>query len=143
MFRAVRAHAPDAALHLGDLVRDAQALREEFPALDVRSVKGNCDVGSDAPEKQLFTLEGVSVFMTHGHLYHVKYTLDSLRTAAQVTGAKLVLFGHTHERECREYGGVTFLNPGTAGSGRALSFALVELVNGTAQCRVVDLGGQL
>jgi len=139
MLRAVRIHRPDIAVHLGDFVRDALALREEFPALDVRCVRGNCDVGSDAPEKLLFTLEGVSVFMTHGHLYYVKYTLDSLRTAAQVTGARLVLFGHTHERECRDFGAATFLNPGSAGTGRKPSFALVELGGGSAQCRILDL----
>lgn len=40
---AVRRERPDAVIHLGDLVPDADRLAEEFPGLPVLSVRGNCD----------------------------------------------------------------------------------------------------
>ncbi len=141
MRRAVLAHAPDAVLHLGDCARDADVLRGAFPALDVRGVRGNCDFGGAAPDKLLFELAGVSVFMTHGHLYGVKYGLDSLLNAAGFTGAKLVLYGHTHLADYQEQGGVILLNPGSAGTGARPSFALVRLENGTAACKILDIPG--
>ena len=43
---AVRRERPDAVIHLGDLVPDADRLAEEFPGLPVLSVRGNCDFPS-------------------------------------------------------------------------------------------------
>ena len=115
MLEAVAKHKPDMVLHLGDHARDAQELRERFPALAVRSVRGNCDLRSDAPEKLLFELEGLRILMAHGHEYSVKFTLDSLLNAAHFSGAQLALFGHTHRAEYRNYGDLALLNPGSAG----------------------------
>lgn len=143
MCRAVLAHGPDAALHLGDCVRDAQALRQRFPALDVRAVRGNCDFGGGAPDRLLLDWEGVRILMTHGHLYNVKTTLDSLRNAAGFTGARLALYGHTHQAEYREEGGVVFLNPGSAGMGARPGFALLRLERGSLECKIHELTGGL
>ena len=140
MCAAIRAWQPDMVLHLGDYVRDAQTLRERFPDLDLRRVRGNCDVGMrDEPEKLSLNLEGVEIFATHGHIYNVKYGLDSLRNAAWFSGAKLCLFGHTHQRLYLELGGIRFLNPGTAGQGYELTAARIIIENGTAACRIVPL----
>lgn len=117
MLAAVARHSPDMVLHLGDHARDAQELRERFPDLDVRSVRGNCDLLASAPVKQLLEAEGLRLFLTHGHEYSVKYTLDSLLNAAHFAGAQLALFGHTHQAEYRNYGDLALLNPGSAGMG--------------------------
>ena len=141
MCAAIRTWQPDLVLHLGDYVRDALTVRERFPELDLRYVRGNCDVGlRDEPEKLSLNLEGVELFATHGHLYNVKYALDSLRNAAYFSGAKLCLFGHTHQRLYLDMGGIQFLNPGTAGQGYALTAAQVVIENGTAACKIVPLG---
>lgn len=141
MCAAIRAWNPDIVLHLGDYVRDAQTVRERFPGLDFRHVRGNCDVGmKDEPEKLFLNLEGVELFATHGHLYDVKWGLDSIRNTAYFAGARLCLFGHTHQRLYFEMGGITFLNPGTAGQGCELSAALITLENGTAACRIQRIG---
>ena len=69
----VRMERPDRILHLGDLVRDAQALQEKFPQIPVLFVPGNCDGRRpDLPDQRVFTLEGCKLLMTHGHIYHVK-----------------------------------------------------------------------
>lgn len=136
--RAVRAAAPDAVAHLGDCVRDARALQADFPDLDLRCVRGNCDGSAKAEDRLLLSWEGVTIFATHGHLYSVKLTLDSLRNAAGFSGAALALFGHTHCPLYEELGGVQFLNPGAAEQG---SYALVTLEHGTAACQIRKLPG--
>lgn len=139
MIDAVAEHKPDAVLHLGDHDRDCEALREAFPALDIRAVAGNCDRLSRECDRRIFELCGVKIFMTHGHLYNVKYGLDSLINAAGFSGAKLALFGHTHRAEHFTVGSMDVLNPGAA--NRYGSFALVELVNGEALCKILSFGG--
>ena len=47
------------------------------------------------------------------------------------------MFGHTHAAVNEQLGGVTLLNPGTAGRGRELSWALVTVFdNGAISCEI-------
>ena len=60
--------------------------------------------------------------------------------AAQEAGAKIAMFGHTHEAYYGEAGGVQLLNPGTAGKGRTLTWAVVTVFdNGAIVCEIKDL----
>ena len=120
MLAAIEEQKPDMVLHLGDYVRDAEAIAAYFPALDLRYVRGNCDAysHSDAEESLLFNADGVRIFMTHGHRYNVKLGYESLANAAHFSGAQLALFGHTHEADFLRMGDVTLFNPGSAGMGR-------------------------
>ena len=137
MVEAVRLSRPDLVIHLGDCVRDTLPLREAFPALPLYSVCGNCDFAHSAPEKLVIELGPVKALLTHGHLYNVKFYVDSLVYAAQEEGAKLALFGHTHEALNVEIGGVQLLNPGAAGRGRAPSWGWVTVFdNGGIACEV-------
>ncbi len=126
MLRAVRDRAPDAVAHLGDYTRDAASLRRAFPELRLVSVRGNCDWNDRAPEAERFELGGVEIFACHGHRYGVKTGLDALLNAGYFSGARLVLFGHTHIPLRREEGGLLLLNPGPADRG----FAELELADG-------------
>ena len=141
MRECVRRVRPDVIIHLGDYSRDADALGAEFPEIPLCSVRGNCDVGSAAPDRDVVQLGGVKAFITHGHLYNVKYgRLDSLVYAAQEQGARIAMFGHTHEADYEEMGGVKLINPGTAGAGRSLTYALVEVYdNGGVTCELREL----
>ena len=120
MLAAIEEQKPDMVLHLGDYVRDAEAIAAYFPSLDLRYVRGNCDAysRSDAEENLLFNADGVRIFMTHGHRYNVKLGYESLANAAHFSGAQLALFGHTHEADFLRMGDVTLFNPGSAGMGR-------------------------
>lgn len=117
MRRAIRAHNPDMVLHLGDYARDAAALADALPGLEVRYVRGNCDVGSPAPETLCFALEGVSVFMTHGHLYSVKYTLQSLANAAIFPGRSWRCLGTRTRRTTGGWGMCCCSIPALPGEG--------------------------
>ena len=100
-------------LHLGDYVRDAEAIAAYFPSLDLRYVRGNCDAysRSDAEEKPSLQRRRRAHFMTHGHRYNVKLGYESLANAAHFSGAQLALFGHTHEADFLRMGDVTLLTP--------------------------------
>lgn len=141
MIEAVRRTRPDVIIHLGDYTRDAQALGEEFPEIPLYAVRGNCDIMSDYPDTDIVPLGPVRAFITHGHLYNVKWgRLDSLVYAAMEQGAKIAMFGHTHISDYEEMGGVKVINPGTAGEGREKTFAVVEVFdNGGITCEIKDL----
>lgn len=141
MKECVRRVRPDVIIHLGDYERDAEALRLEFPEIPLYNVRGNCDIGGTAPDRNTVPLGPVTAFITHGHLYGVKYgRLDSLVYAAMEQGAKIAMFGHTHEADIEEMGGVKIINPGTAGSGRNLTWARVEIYeNGGIACSIEAL----
>ena len=124
---AVRRRRPDVIIHLGDYVRDAETIREDFPGIPVYCVRGNCDISADAPDTDTVQLGPVKAFITHGHLYNVRYDCLGLAYAAMEAGARLAMFGHTHEPLYEEFGGVTVVNPGTAGKGRTLSYAEIDV----------------
>ena len=130
MLEAIRRCQPDLVIHLGDHDEDAGEVRLEFPHLPLYTVQGNCDYVSDAPETDLVPLGPVKAFITHGHLYNVKYIGPQLLAyAALEQGAKIAMFGHTHVAMQEWMGEVLVLNPGTAGKGRDLSWALVEVTD--------------
>ena len=128
MLRAARELRPDALVHLGDGVRDADKLKKEFPEIPLWRVRGNCDYSSALPDELVVEFGPVRALLCHGHRYAVDWgRLDSMVYAAQEKGCSLVLFGHTHSPENTEIGGVRLVNPGTAAQGREPSFALVEV----------------
>lgn len=132
--------APDVLVHLGDHYRDSFALRSAFPELPLYAVPGNCDCSCREPDPLVFMAGGVTVLATHGHRYSVKYGTDALLNAAYFAGAGLALFGHTHTAVCQDFGGVTLLNPGSAGMGPRPSFAVVEISEtGGFSCRILDI----
>ena len=130
MVRAIRQQQPDAVFHLGDCERDTQRLEKEFPDLPLYRVCGNCDREPVNPEVLQLTLDGVKFFLTHGHRYSVKYTLDALLNAAYFVGADMVLLGHTHHAMSETMQGLYVVNPGTAGVGPACTYACIETEDG-------------
>ena len=140
MCAVIEEQRPDLVLHLGDYVRDAEELAHRYPGQSLLYVKGNCDAWSfsDAPEQRQFSAEGVTIYMTHGHRYSVKQTLDALANTVHFSGARLGLFGHTHEAELRQMGDVTLFNPGSAGMGRR-TWGLIEVKGAEFQCRVLNI----
>ena len=141
MLEAARGSGADVFIHLGDHDRDAVELRRAFPEVPLYSVCGNCDLNPLAPERLLVQLGPVKAFLTPGHLYGVsRAQADWLVYAAQEQGAQIAMFGHTHRAVWDTLGGVTLLNPGTAGKGADLSWALVTVLdNGAVYCEIKPL----
>ena len=110
--RAIIQTQPDIIYHLGD----AQGYEDEIRAecgVPFFYVRGNCDWGSDAPLYQVTSLGKHKIFLTHGHMYHVKYSYYDLIEAAQKEGCDVAIYGHTHIPELVQADGMTILNPGS------------------------------
>lgn len=115
-------------VHLGDGERDG-ALLAALLDLPLTAVRGNCDDPSSLPGEVTLVLNGVKLLMRHGHRLAVKSTLFRLLLRAREVGARVALYGHTHQQRADIEDGVLLLNPGALLNGR---YALLCLDNGTA-----------
>lgn len=93
---------PDAAylLFLGDGIADVQAVLENYPRITPVLVRGNCDPSfryDKVPLEMTVNIEGVQIFMHHGHTTGVKHGLGCAAARAVSENADVCLFGHTHE----------------------------------------------
>ena len=133
----------DVVCFLGDVARDADHLRERCAAMpgqpELYAVRGNNDYYSTCqlPWELLIELDGVRIYMTHGHR---AAGYMGLVYKAQELEAKVAMFGHTHAAFCEVQQGVMLLNPGSAGNycrgGRARA-SVLELNRG--QLRVTNV----
>ena len=119
MRRCIDGVRPDAVVHLGDHFDDAEAMKEEYPGIRFYMVPGNCDryrCHPNQPEILIDRVCGVDLYMTHGHLHHVKSGIGALLADARRSNARAVLYGHTHRADCyQEEDGLWVFNPGSAG----------------------------
>ena len=141
MRRCIDAVRPDRIIHLGDYFDDALAMKEEYPHIPLLHVPGNCDhyrCPPGTPEILIERIDGVNLYMTHGHLHQVKMGTGALVKAARQRGADAALFGHTHIALCEQLeDGMWLLNPGSCGYyGGSAGIILVQ--DGKIQsCRVI------
>lgn len=141
MFSCLEQIVPDAVIHLGDYFDDGAALREVFPGIRLYQVPGNCDryrCPPGQPEILVERILGVNLYMTHGHCHNVKLTLTRLLQDARSCRADAVLYGHTHQPDCRqEPDGMWILNPGSCGYGGRTA-GLIEVESGKiVSCRIL------
>ncbi len=148
MKRCAKMIQPDVMIHLGDYYEDGLALHEAFPQIEFYQVPGNCDCGRALPFAQeilIRQLDGVDLYMTHGHLHGVKNNTAKLLAEARVCKCGAVLYGHTHRAECyQDDSGLWVLNPGSCGYYGG-SAGLMEISGGKiTSCRIIreeDLAG--
>ncbi|NLM50499.1 MAG: metallophosphoesterase [Clostridiaceae bacterium] len=137
---AIKLTSPDVIFHLGDLVRDAIKLKEEFSHIPIHYVKGNNDF-SLAPAEQVVDFGGYKIYLCHGHQFDVHYTLNRLMYRAQEKGAHAVLFGHTHRSFYETYEDIIFLNPGSPSRPRdyAPSAGVLEIEKNKLKAMIFKL----
>ena len=132
---------PDAVIHLGDYVNDAEVIASEYPNIRFYMVAGNCDryrVSPDFPETLVESVRGVWVYMTHGHIQHVKSDLEMLLFNARRRGAQIALYGHTHIPDCRQLeDGLWVMNPGSCGHSCGSVGCIEMRDDGTVFCRLI------
>lgn len=102
-------------IHLGDMVRDAEDIQEQFPDKIYHKIQGNNDMLSFAKPTMMLSLCGHNIFATHGHAYGVKGGFALLAKSAADMGCDLALFGHTHNYADQTICGVRCLNPSNKG----------------------------
>ena len=105
---------------------NALAGKTEKIGIDSKKDKGGIDFG----EENIFEIEGKKFFLTHGHLYDVKRSLNSIKEMAKKLKANLVIFGHTHKPYIEYYEDEILFNPGATEDGR---YGLIILKDGNIQ----------
>lgn len=84
----------------------------------VSTVIGNMDDDPDFVAARATTIDGITFFQTHGHLYDATQfnawaNLKLMATAAQEANAQVALFGHTHLEGAVVFDDILFINPGS------------------------------
>lgn len=110
-------------IHAGDMLADIKQLKSDFPHYRYEYVIGNNDFTQAVPTEKIFELENIKVFLTHGHKFGVKRTLNNLFYKASETGADICIFGHTHIKYLERINEISILNPGFGGFGE---YAIIE-----------------
>ena len=131
-------YGPDLILHLGDSARDAKDIHRRRPDIPIEYVTGNWyDDGTEEIVKVIRPM-GVGILLTHGHKHNVDAGLARLEREAAAHGVSIALYGHTHTPNHRVIDGIRYMNPGTAGKSRALTWGRIELGEGRIiECRIV------
>jgi len=130
---------PDAILHLGDHISDAQKLSRQLPKTKVYMVKGNCDFRGKEENELFLTLGGVKILMVHGHTYGVKSGLAALIERSRLLGADIALYGHTHRAALNQENGLWLMCPGQMERHDAdllASYGIVTIEDGNIVCGI-------
>jgi len=122
----------DMIAHLGDGSDDVERAAEiaKLALPRVEAVRGNGDYEPWLQPRLLAGSADRPFLMLHGHLEGVGESMSGILAAAQASGAKLVLFGHTHRPFFEEYHGILALNPGSISRPRGRdnpTFAIVDI----------------
>lgn len=103
----------DVWFHAGDGTEDSIKMKELFPMKKFFFVKGNTDHSSEVPYEIWLELEGMEIWLTHGHREKVKDNLHELKYTANKGEAKLTIFGHTHYPYVEKIDNSWLINPGS------------------------------
>ena len=110
---------PDIVIGAGDGIKDIEELSYIYPKAEYYMVKGNCDYFDRSHnEENLFEIDNIKIFLTHGHLYGVKRTLSSIKEIGKKLNVSLVVFGHTHKPYIEKDDDIVLFNPGATEDGR-------------------------
>ena len=136
---AIEKEAPDAVIHLGDHMGDAEDLSFAYQDQDFYYVPGNCDCRPEEPAEKLLFLGDCRVLICHGHTYGVKTSLLAAGLKAEQDQLDAFLFGHTHKPLIDRRGKTLFLNPGSVGKGLRPTYAVLTAEGGKLDGRTVFL----
>lgn len=133
--KAITAFEPDMIIHLGDIERDVEYLEAVYPHIPIEAVVGNNDPWVRRAGEKVIEVEGVKIFLTHGHLYGVWDNGFRIAQRAEELGCTVALFGHSHVPVNEVYGVVHAFNPGSISRPRVgeYSVGIMEIENGEAK----------
>ena len=80
------------------------------------------------------------IYLAHGHMEKVKFSLQNLIYRAEELGCKAALFGHTHKPLCQEIDGFHLLNPGSLtlpSDGTQGSYAILNIEKDKFEASIV------
>lgn len=103
----------DVWFHAGDGSEDCIKMKELFPRKKFFFVKGNTDHSPEVPYEIWIVLEGIQIWLVHGHREKVKDNLYELKYTANKGEAGLTIFGHTHSFYLEKIDNGWIVNPGS------------------------------
>jgi uncharacterized protein len=118
--------------HLGDYVKDCSIITKRLK-IPIVAIRGNCDSSTEGILEKIEVIEGINIFLTHGHNYGVKFNNFKLRYKAMETNSNIVLYGHTHIAKIEKEENIYYINPGSLSeprSGTRPSVVIIEIING-------------
>lgn len=121
----------DFYIFCGDGISDVEYALMEYPNVKVVMATGNCDHSSIYPDTAVCEAMGFKILVTHGHNHGISYDTLGLERLAYQNKASLVVFGHTHCRECIYKDGVYYVNPGSMAlprDGFPRSYAVIDVI---------------
>lgn len=130
----------DALIHCGDV----EGMEDEITRIarcQCYMVAGNNDFFSPLPNEQLIDINGVKLWITHGHFHRVSLDLSYIRDEAMHRGVDVVCFGHTHMPLLEKTDGLLLLNPGSVSyprqQNRTPSYAIMTIdAQGNMSCEI-------
>lgn len=131
----------DLWLHGGDYSQDSDYLGD-LTGVPVIAAKGNCDGSSSAKIDEFLDVEGLTIWLTHGHRCHVKQGLSELRYWARQYEAAIVIFGHTHVADIIKDSGVLLFNPGSASlpaDYQKPTFGIINIASNDVSARHIEI----
>lgn len=132
----------DAIFHNGDSELDSSDAIWD----GIQVVCGNCDYFGGYPDSLVTKLNGVTIAQTHGHLYRINYTWQTLDYWAQEVDADICLYGHLHAADATVRGKTLFLNPGSVrqprGPIQVKLYAIITITDEAFQVRYYTLDHQ-
>ncbi len=121
----------DKIIHLGDCVSDVNHIKNLCPDKEIFSVCGNCDFTSSEKEYDILDINGVKIYICHGHKHDVKFDYLDIIEFSKSLNVNICLFGHTHYPELFYKEGILFLNPGSLSLPRGIrvaSYGFIEIL---------------
>lgn len=128
----------DAVIHLGDGEAELDDMRSVCKSKMFFNVRGNCDFCSSARDSLIREFDGKRIFATHGHLYGVKYSLETLIKHAVEEKADILLFGHTHNAFEQYRDGLYILNPGSL-KGLDGTYGLIDISSSGIMTNIIKI----
>lgn len=123
----------DMLLHMGD-IEGGELYIENTAGCPVYMVAGNCDFYSVLPDEEEVQIGDYKILMTHGHRYYVARGTELLKKEAEMRGAQIAMYGHTHVPDIDIEGDVKVINPGSLSfprqDGRKSSYVIMHIEQG-------------
>lgn len=121
-------------IHCGDIQDDYHKLNIEHLYI----VSGNTDF-NDLNQELNLNIEGVNIYISHGHQHYVDDGLDLLKEFASQHDFQLICFGHTHKALFTLENGIYYLNPGSVAFPRGglflvPTYAILTIDSHEVQC---------
>lgn len=129
-------------IHCGD----SELLNTDPVLQDFITVEGNCDLPGEYNVEEILTVDDLSIYVTHGHLYQVKTNLLPLTYRAAEVAANIVCFGHSHIAGVEKIDGRIYINPGSIRSPRRRqekTYVILSWNNHKIHVQFYDLDGNV